>query len=1177
MLKNAQIIHRMSVDERIRFLVNQTAEQSKSIGDYKFPIIALKENPIGKNPGDTVTIFPSNHALAHSWNRDIVREISEKRGVESNLMTEYTLYKQEGNVFGKQSISEDPFLYGEMLKAQTEGLKEVESFVSLDLYTEENNTVVKHEISLLPLQMAVKANKYDVVLVDSVDELRNWRKEYAVNCLVFARAHSELDIIRFLNEGATLIAYDGDYEHAVEYIKEALRRYKNEKAKLDNGMIFNNEYQEMLTDGKILSLENLNLACERLIDLMQRLNEKYQNDNNDVSKKYVRAYRNGETYVEGHEETAYLGASESIVLLKNNAVLPIKNDIKCAFIGDAFVNASYYKDNYENIPSKFKSPYDLAGEYYEIDCEGFASGYLKDGELNEKLIEKAVELANKVPVTIVYLHGNGEEYLPQEQLEVLNRIAKTETKIVAVVISETMVDLSFVDLCDALIYAGELGQEGPKAILDVITGIVNPSGKLTHSYPILVADEHATNGLPMYMADEHILFPFGYGLSYTTFEYHHLEIKENGISFSVTNTGELAGSEIVQFYVQKAGTNSTLRRRNLKGFAKVRLEKGDTAKVYIPFDENTFRYYDEAKKGYGVEGGEYKILLADNAATVKLEGVANLHPYIDSKVAYENEKEKLLSEKEVKAFIYEEPSVKPYKKRLVLTILLAIYINLFGILLILLNTANSGNALGSIILAILIVVADILMFVKTRKARREYLKQKAEYVNNNDENETLTLMLEKMKNIRADEKIVYEIEELVPVETNENLEEIKQLEELPEIESEEVEEVEEEEEKVEETVEEVVEEIVDLENTVLSMEEIAQHEEEEIRRMEEQQAGLNGEEGFQTYEKVVEFDTESSLNQAVSNFIAYAEYKGLTIDINSARSLLSALGAAHILILNTKIKELMPTFIEVLNDYLGNSSHIVDASDNWISSFNLTWKKEEDGTYSKTDFVNDVYNANRLKNNINVAILNNVNMKNVNNYLQEFIDFANYPSYPHSMRLNQKLFLKIPTNFKIVLIPQSDDYVNSLPEDLASASICVELLMRKHVDPIVEEVKPNCLSYNYFEDLIYEAKKVDFLEEDSWKKLDDLLNEINCAKLVTLNNKVMLQIERYTSVYINAGGDEVDAFDSIFAEKIVPLLKTVPTYRTYEGIKTLLSLIEKHFGHDNTSRTSRALSSANNE
>ena len=174
----------------------------------------------------------------------------------------------------------------------------------------------------------------------------------------------------------------------------------------------------------------------------------------------------------------------------------------------------------------------------------------------------------------------------------------------------------------------------------------------------------------------------------------------------------------------------------------------------------------------------------------------------------------------------------------------------------------------------------------------------------------------------------------------------------------------------------------------LSMEEIAQNEEEEIKRMEEQPAGLNAEEGFQTYEKVVEFDTESSLSQAVSNFIAYAEYKGLTIDINSARSLLSALAASHILILSTKIKELMPTFIEVLNDYLGNSSHVVEANDNWISSFNLTWKKEEDGTYSKTDFVNDVYNANRLKNNINVAILNNVNMKNVNAYLQEFIDFA---------------------------------------------------------------------------------------------------------------------------------------------------------------------------------------------
>ena len=288
-------------------------------------------------------------------------------------------------------------------------------------------------------------------------------------------------------------------------------------------------------------------------------------------------------------------------------------------------------------------------------------------------------------------------------------------------------------------------------------------------------------------------------------------------------------------------------------------------------------------------------------------------------------------------------------------------------------------------------------------------------------------------------------------------------------------------------------------------------------------------------------------------------------------SLLSGLGSSNILILNTRIKELIPAFVEILNDYLGNTSHIVSACDSWMSAFNLTWKKEEDGTYSKTDFVNDVYNANIQKNNIGVAILDNVNMQNVLNYLKEFVDFANYPSYSHSMRLNQKLVLKIPHNFKLILIPQNDDYLNEIPEELAEASISIELLMRKAEHVVEEEVKPNSLSYGYLEDLIYEAKKTDYIGEDLWKKLDDSLIELGVAEL---HNKVILQMEKYTSVYISAGGEDVDAFDSVIAEKVLPILKVLPQFKTYEGMKSLLTVIEKHLGHDNINRISRVLNIA---
>lgn len=1170
MLNNAQLIHRLSVEERIHLILNKTILSTAVVGDYDFPTITLNEYPILKGIKDfvTATAYPSNQTLSQSWNEDLISVVNEKRGIESTYLIENSLYKIDGTVFGSRSFSEDPFLSGKILEAHTSGLKKSKAFASLDLNNEEHNTRKKYEVRALPLQMAMKANSYDMVIVDTVEDLRYWKEEYKHEGLFFARAKNELDIIRFFNAGATLISYEGDFEHAVEYVKEALRRYKNEKAKLDNKMIFENEYQNMLTDGKILSLENLNLACDRLINLMISLNKLHEEQNNKVTDKVYLRRENKAIEVEGHSKAAYDGAVESIVLLKNEGVLPLTFKDKCAFFGDAFENEEYYKKSFGINAAEFSTPFQLAGEYYEIDCEAFAHGYLRNQDTKQELLDAAVELANKVKTAVVYLYGEGEEQLPQEQLDLLKALSNAKAKIVAVIQSPCMVDLSFADMCAAIVYAGDLGQAGPKAILDVLTGIVNPSGKLTHSYPVLIADEHDTSGLPLYCCkDKLILYPFGHGLSYTSFDYHHLEINEAGVTLSITNNGGCAGYETVQVYVQKKNTKSLFKHKVLRGFKKVFVEKGETIKINIPFDEYTFRYYNVDKKGYGIEGGDYKIIVSNDSKTSKIEGILKLRDYIDERVAFETRKDKMLSEKELKEFVANKPKIRGYGFRIFVCILFLFYVTGFGGLIAYSNYIQSGSLIGTLVLGIIIFFVDILIIAKISKIGKERKKAKKEHINNNDENETLTLMVEKMADIEASDRVVYEIEELLVVEHDENLEELEQIEK-EEAQPEEVLE----EEVVEETpaVEEEEEEIVDLESTVLSVEEIALHEEEEIKLMEEQQAKLNADEGFKTYEKVVEFDTESSLSQAVTNFMEYAEYKGITIDINSVRSLLSGLGSSSILILNTRLKELMPLFIEVLNDYLGNTSHIVSANDTWMSSFNLTWKKEEDGTYSKTDFVNDIYNANILKNNINVAVLDNVNMKNVLNYLKEFVDYANYPSYSHSMRLNQKLVLKIPHNLKLVLIPQNDEYLNELPEELAKASISIELLMRK-ADHTVEEVKPNCLSYGYLEELIYDAKKSDFISEEVWKKLDDTLIELG---LPELNNKTVLQIEKYTSVYISAGGEEHDAFDSVIAEKVLPQIKVLEKYKTYDGVKLLLSVIEKHFGHENINRISRVLNVA---
>ena len=530
---------------------------------------------------------------------------------------------------------------------------------------------------------------------------------------------------------------------------------------------------------------------------------------------------------------------------------------------------------------------------------------------------------------------------------------------------------------------------------------------------------------------------------------------------------------------------------------------------------------------------------------------------MDEGYGFSHEVAKQVSLQEVAEYV--QPSKKmSYKKKITIGVLVHIYVLLSLVILLITNLGQSYPNLNLtvflIALIILFNVGMIVFYVKAGKDRVDYKK-----MNTND---SLTLVMDNISEYEISQRYVYDVK--------------KEEEVIPEAEVEEVPVVTEEEEETEEeevstTYEnEVEEEVVeDISETTLSKEEIELHEKEQIRLMEEQEH--EDLEEFGDEDENVVYDMESSIHAMCDRLMTYSKDRGIIIELSSCRSLISALLSSHIIIVNSKTKELVNDFLVILNDYFGNRGHITQSNETWNSSFFLVWKKDEKGSYVKTDFVNDVHNASKYKNSINLSFVTNVDAGNVDAYFKEIIDFANKPSYPHHIRLNQKQVIKIPTNTRFVLVPKDETYLSDASRDLIDASICVELLIRKAEEAKTDVVVPSQLSYLHVLEQIGIARKEFYLSEETWKHIDHFVSEINGIESFHLGNKSIIQIEKYSSLLMECGSDEQDALDAVLTNKLVPLLKTLNAYQAETGERTFVKVFEKHFGKENISKTIRAL------
>lgn len=408
------------------------------------------------------------------------------------------------------------------------------------------------------------------------------------------------------------------------------------------------ELMRALEDGKIRMTE-VDARAEELLELV--FSTGGPGAETDAARRNLTGNSTGnsawDSIRERHHALAYRAAAESLTLLKNeDALLPFAAGTKAALIGD-FAAVPRYQGAGSSLVN-VEQPENLLDKIKDSGLRpaGYAKGFERFGKRNERLKQEAVELARQAEAVIVCLglaeiqESEGMDRpdmkLMPGQIEILEAVAEANPKVAVVLFAGGAVETGWRKSCKALLYAGLGGQAGAGAVADALTGKINPCGKLAETWPEAYEDTPARKNFGSYgrsveyregiyvgyryyqKAGIRVAFPFGFGLSYTKFAYSGLQAQRDRVTVTVTNTGERSGTEIVQLYATGPEGSVFFPARELKGFARVKLQSGESRQVTIPLDDKAFRYWNVKTNRWETEGGTWLLGVGASCGDIRL-------------------------------------------------------------------------------------------------------------------------------------------------------------------------------------------------------------------------------------------------------------------------------------------------------------------------------------------------------------------------------------------------------------------------------------------------------------------------------------------------------------------------------------------------------------------------------
>ena len=665
-MKHTDIISKLTLEQKCALLSGDTVFTTRGYKNAGVPSITLSDGPngvrkqagaadhLGLNPSVPATCFPTAATVACSWDPALGEEIGRAMGEEAAAQEVAVLLgpglnTKRSPLCGRnfEYFSEDPYLSGKMAAAYVRGIQ-------------------SEGISACPKHFAVNSQELRRMASDSVVDERTLRELYLTGFEIVVKeahpkalmssynlingiyanenAHLLQDILReeWGFDGAVVTDWGGSNDHALGV--------KNGST-LEMPAPGGDAVRELLAavrSGKITEAD-VDARLDELLTLVL--------DTHAAVERHSRSFD-----ADAHHALARRAAGESVVLLKNDdALLPLAEGTRVAVIGDFAETPRYQGAGSSAVNSiKVDTFLDCLSDsgLYSV---GFAPGFDRQGKPDAAKQAEAVALAAKADAVLLCLGldeikeseglDRADMKLADNQIELLQAVREANPNTVVIVNAGASLETPWLAHCKALVYGALGGQAGAGAMVDVLTGKINPGGKLAETWANAYDDTPARDhfagpgrtvqyreglyvGYRYYQtAGVPVAFPFGHGLSYTQFAYSDLHADAHSATLTVTNTGDRAGAEIVQLYVAKPNAEIFRPAQELKAFAKVQLAAGESKTVTLTLDDKAFRYRNTRTDSWEVEGGTYELRVGASSADIRLTaaveviGTDALNPY----------------------------------------------------------------------------------------------------------------------------------------------------------------------------------------------------------------------------------------------------------------------------------------------------------------------------------------------------------------------------------------------------------------------------------------------------------------------------------------------------------------------------------------------------------------------
>ena len=649
------LISKMTLEEKAALCTGATAWTTTPVERLNIPEMVFSDGPHGvrRVPDEhalsqvslPATCFPTASCLACTWDIDLIRRMGEALAEECNALNVDVLLGPGVNI--KRSplcgrnfeyFSEDPFLAGEMAASLINGIQSHGVGTSLKHYAVNNQEFQRfsinaevdertlREIYLPAFEKAVKQAKPYTVMC-SYNKINGTygseqfyllteilKKEWGFEGLAVSDWGAVHDRVAGLKAGLDL-EMPGPQDHRVKAVVDAVRSGELDEAILDE-------------------------SVRRILTIIFQARK---------------TPKGGMFDVDAHHDLAAKIAADGMVLLKNNGLLPLKEFRKIAVIGRAATHAHFQGGGSSHInPTRVSIPLEELKSQAGNAVITHAEGYPEDNSYCQDLIDAAVSTAQSAEVAVLYIalpsYIESEGYdrsnlnLTEQQVALIQAVARVQPNTVVVLNNGAPVAMdAWINEVAAVLEGWMMGQAGGIAIADILFGRVNPSGKLAETFPLRLEDTPAYINWPgeigtvrygegLFIGYRYydakkvpVLFPFGYGLSYTIFSYQNARVSSSifrdvdgvTVTVDVTNTGKVAGKEIVQVYVHDQKSSLVRPEKELKGFAKVELQPGETKTVSIALDFRAFAFYHPSYQQWITENGEFDILVAASSADIR--------------------------------------------------------------------------------------------------------------------------------------------------------------------------------------------------------------------------------------------------------------------------------------------------------------------------------------------------------------------------------------------------------------------------------------------------------------------------------------------------------------------------------------------------------------------------------